>query len=264
MEQLKLLSLEPWWVQAMGLFEDGSVRKAYLVPTTQRYCYTYKIGEDLGWRNVKSLSSSRSHLVGLTRNGQVYIKAGSSYHFRGVETWTKVTLARAGYEITAGLCEDGTLRYIYNGDTDFFEVKGKNIIDITLYDRTGYGIDEEGTLFRFEDGEIQILTRTSGHVVQLGVINNIIYGLTQEGIFKVLYGADNDRILWRNVIRMVSGNYHLLGLTDQGEVLWLGNNSEQAEALNPDRNIINIFAGCYHSIAMDDTGCLFSPVNYWN
>ena len=263
MEQLKLLSIEPWWVHCVGLFQDGSVRKIYLSPSVQNYCYTFEIGEDLGWRNVKSLSSSRSHLVGLTDDGRVQVESGSSYCFKGVEAWHNAISISAGYESTAGILGDGTLIYSYNGGVDSLQCDRKDVKAITLCARTVYGVDGAGTLFRSEGGLTKILANDCDKIIKLGVLGETVYGLTTGGDVKVLYGNDYDMENWSCIVKIASSNDHLLGLTNNGKVLWKGKDSEQIKALNPDSKIVDIFAGCYHSLAMNESGFLFSPKNYW-
>lgn len=248
----------------MGLFNDGSVRKISLVPSDQRYCYNYKIGEDLGWRNVISLSSSRSHLAGLTKDGRVLVESSSCYSFEGAKKWQNVVCVRTGYESMAGIFSDGTMRYTYNGNDDSYQSDIKNVKDVALCGRSIYVIDEEGTLFQSGFRENTILAKECGKVNKLGLIENTIYGLTAEGYVKELHSNDGDIQIWSCVTRIASGDRHLLGLTEDGRVLWMGDKSEQAEAFNSDSKIIDIYAGCYHSLAMNEEGYLFSPRNYWN
>jgi hypothetical protein len=262
MEHFELISLEPWWVQCMGLFHDGTVREIHLVPTAQRYCYTYEIGTDLGWKNVISLSSSRSHLAGLTKDGRVLIETRSaSYHFDNVGNWKNVIRISAGYENTAGILDDGTL--LYTGNFGSFQCDRKHVKDIILCARTVYAIDEGGTLFQSEEGETRILNKECGNIIQLGAVAGTIYGLTAEGCVKLLYEQDDDPVNWSCVTRLSSGNNHLLGLTESGRVLWKGEKKEQVDALNPDNKIIDIYAGCYHSVAVNEEGYLFCPEDYW-
>lgn len=263
MEQLKLLRVEPWWVHSIGLFHDGSVRKIYLIPSNQSYCYTYEIGEDLGWRNVKNLSSSRSHLVGLTEDGRVLVESGSSYYFKGVEAWHNVISVNTGYESTAGILGDGTLIYSYNGGVDPIQSDRKDVKAITLCARTIYGVDGAGTLFRCKEGFTEILANDCGNIITLGLLGATVYGLTTGGDVKVLYGNDDDMENWSCIVKIASSNDHLLGLTINGKVLWKGKDSDQVKALNTDCKIVDIFAGCYHSLAMNESGFLFSSKNYW-
>ncbi len=62
---------------------------------------------------------------------------------------------------------------------------------------------------------------------------------------------------WNNVIRIRSGNDHLLGLTAEGRVLSAGNNDYGQCNTHSWKNIRDIFADRYFSVAVTDADVLF-------
>jgi hypothetical protein len=259
-----MIILEPWWVQCMGLLPDGSVVEIRLRETDRPHHYNYDIKSELDWKNVSRISSSRSHLVGLTKDGTIHTRT-SSYLFEAFKEWKDMIDIQAGYEITVGLTSQGILLYEINAERRSFTGKYKNVKMIAAGNRIAYGLCRDGLLYCSDDTGDQILAEDWNDVVQLVATNSNVFGLSENGWVRSLIPADYEEITdWKNIVGISAGGSHLIGRTDENTLVAVGENSHHQCDVNGWKDIKQIFTGCYHTLAWKQNGEIVAPCNYWN
>lgn len=259
-----MIILEPWWVQCIGLLSDGSVGEIRLQETGRPFQYTYEIISDLGWKDICGISSSRSHLLGLTKEGTIHTQSGS-YVFETSQEWKDIINIKAGYEITVGLTNQGILLYEKNAERRSCASKFRNVRMIAASNRKAYGLCEDGLLFCSDGGKDIVLAEDWGDVIQIAATNDNVFGLSDSGRVRALFHTGYEDVSsWYNMIHISAGNSHLIGLTNENILMSSGDNNYHQCEVSEWRNVNKVFTGCYHTLALVEGGEIVAPCNYWS
>ena len=256
----QLIAVEPWWVQSLGLFQDGSVRQIN-IDKSQLYIH-YGESPFNSWHDISALDSSRSHVVGLSKKGNVFCTENISYRFEAYKEWRDIIQIQAGYEITAGLRNDGTVVYenCLPGRTARYKIK--DVKCIATGNNDVVCLRRDGVLCNPGNMETEIIAEDWHDVDSIVKMSNI-YGLRNDGTV-ICKDTNNQVQRWRDVIHIDAGTGHLVGLLRDGRVVAYGQNDHHQCDVDEWQNIVKIFTGCYHTVGINSSGGILTTFSWGN
>lgn len=277
-EQLVLLT-ENMYYGACSLFQDKDYEKAL-----------EKFNLILGYKDSnKKAEICKRHLMshriscgilnsfGISEKGEVLIAGSNLVNQCKVETWENIVSIDCYGECTVGLTEEGRVKGAGNiSKEDQVIISGwEKIIDVSSGDLHVAVLKNDGTVDAVghkADGQCDV--KSWRNVVDIDCGWRFTVGLTQEG--NLLYTGivpnkmEEDYLAtkddWKNVVKIVAsggdperddrGKGHVVGLTSDGRVIAIGDNSKgQCEVYGEEwKNIVAIAAGDWYTVALTQEG----------
>lgn len=189
------------------------------------------------WENIISIDGYGEYTIGLTEYGTVHVAGNlSKTEQEIVSAWEHVIDVASGDLYVVALKNDGTVDAVgHNGDGQCDVKEWKNIVDIDAGWRFTVGLTQEGEL------------------LFTGMIPNEM----RDGYFKT-------KDAWKNVVEIVAsggdpkrddrGKGHVVGLTSDGHVIAIGDNSKGQCNVKDWENITAITAGDWYTVALTNKG----------
>lgn len=208
--------------------------------------------------NAVYVAAGYSHALVVTENLTVVAVGSNKYGETAVSTWTDVRSVTAGYYTSYGLKTDGTV--IGTGASQYGQLNiddWTDVVSISAGGKRVAGVTKSGKVLYagdFTSSEKEALDALSG-VTDVACGDDFIAVLFENGTVKT-YGtfAQGDTSEWKNVIAISAGEYHLLGLTSDGEVLATGDNTFNQCYVSNLYDVIAISAGESHSVFLRSDG----------
>lgn len=178
-----------------GVKKDGTVVIHYVGGTLAN------LGEAKKWKDIKMISVSDEHAVGLKSDGTV-VATGDNFHNEcKVDGWKDVIEVYAENDYTIGLRSDGTLLVTGGGIGHKKKSlkKWKNIVDLATNYRSIIGLKSDGTIVMvdgYDDGWKNKVTSMKD-IVSIDANSSCVVGLKADGT--VVVEADdyyaNERVV---------------------------------------------------------------------
>lgn len=217
------------------------------------------------WENLVSIdigSGSRdTECVGLKSNGRV-VTTGFTKSSR-VTTWSyygdygkqfeneNIVDIGAGYNMVAGLQCDGMIKLVGDRISEGAESavsEWKDIIEVQVDNEAIVALDKQGVLHTvggFSD------INNKKDVERYSIENGEYIILYKDGQIK---SSQKEAESWNNIIEVSAGDHFVLGLTEDGNVLAAGNNSDGQCEVSEWREVLHVYAGYNHSVALKKDG----------
>ncbi len=211
-----------------------------------------------GISGVTSVALGYTHTLLLTESLNVIAVGDDNYLETMVSSWHDVKAVAAGTYCSYALKTDGTVVATGLNDKNQLEVSswqgikaisamGKRVAGLTI---TG----EVKVAGNFSDAEKAMALGLSG-VKQIAVGLNYMAVLKDDGSVQVIGIMPSlDLSKFQNVAKISAGTHHILGLTNDGEVVATGDNSYGQCSVNGLYDIIDVAGGEYHSAFLREDG----------
>ena len=187
----------------------------------------YKEDRVEAWRDIKAISASKSHVLGLQKDGRVIAIGYNYFGACDVDGWRDVTAIAGDDKHSLGLKADGTVtatkvknRQAMPNPSDVGE--WRDIVAIAAGGGRSLGLRRDGT------------------VVKAGFRNNSSW---------------DD---WFNIVAIDLGEEHAVGLRADGSVIAAGNNRDGQCNVENWRDMSAVAAGAYHTIGLRRDGTLLA------
>ena len=183
------------------------------------------------WRDIVSVSAGTLHTVGLKKNGTAIAVGYNPEGACNVGNWNSLTAIAAGGFHTVGLRSDGTVVATGRNSDGQCNVSGwRDICAVAAGDFYTLGLKTDGTIVAAGD-----YNHYGGNATEW---RNVI-GLSVNGFNTIAIASDRSAYAegfsfnytgecnvddWHNLIAVSSGDYHVVGLLDDGTVIATGRN----------------------------------------
>ena len=190
-----------------------------------------------GWSKIVSISAGTSHIAGLREDGTAVATGDNAADQCNVSDWRDIVAVACGEGRTLGVRSDGTVVNTLGNVSPV--CKWRDIVAVSCGDRAcshrTVGLRANGTVV--EDGFFCSEILSWRDVVSIAcTAQGAIIGLKADGTVLTaggstsLYSEQQQQISeWRDIVAIVVGvdaygfgNYHLLGLQKNGEVICVG------------------------------------------
>ncbi len=212
---------------------------------------------------------------GITKDGKVLVAGDNSYNQGNVDLWENIVSIDGYGEYTIGLTEQGTVNVAGNLSEvhqDFVST-WEHIIDVASGDLYVVALKNNGTVVATgHNGDGQCNVEDWKDIVDIDAGWRFTVGLTQDG--ELLFtgkipddmekGYLNTKDKWKDVVKIAAsggdpihddrGKGHVVGLTSNGHVIAIGDNSKGQCNIEDWENIIAIAAGDWYTVALTDEG----------
>lgn len=284
----------------LGWTENGNIR----IGSTD----TPAIFNTKGWSDVVSISAKGEVLIALKSDGSVNLAYSSSYTYgKDVSDWNHIIQVSAGNLFAVGLCEDGTIKRIGRNEEGQLNVDSwSDIKYIATGQRFTVGMDSKGNLFfagqgkdefekeyhENEDEWKNVIALYAGGGYGANEVGHIV-GLKRDGSVVCLGDAFREQgetvtnkevsTLIRDARLVAVGDYHLVAITNEGDLIHIGEtgiiraypNQDPKERFEnwPTNEIVDIAAGQYLTIGLTKDGETYASgyedqgqmlANQWN
>ncbi|MEH7513990.1 immunoglobulin-like domain-containing protein [Gottfriedia acidiceleris] len=245
----------------VGLREDGTIAFTGLLLDGL---------EDLeNWTDIVSIAASNHHVLGLKSDGTVLSAGFNQYGETNVSDWHDIIGISASDFHSVGVKNDGTV--VVSGQDNEGETNvsdWKNIVAISTEDYHIIGLKSDGSLIgtgRNYSGEtsvdnwdnIQKLS-SSGFLVALKNDGTV----TTKGI--ATWFGNANVLSWKNITSVAVGNYHTVGLKEDGTVIATGNNTQHQIDVGDWHDIVAIDAGGDLTLGLKSDGTVLATgANYY-
>jgi hypothetical protein len=217
------------------------------------------------WSGIKQIAGYGNHVLGLYENGTVAFTGKSVSGEKKVTGWSDIVQVAACYQGSIGLKSDGSVVY-----TGFDKNKLSDC-------QSWRGIK------RILGGEDHIVGLTnSGNIVTSGYngggsgdgrrqdfnFNNVVEGFAASGttfcVFSdgsvAAYGTDwaGENMIggWSDIVAIVGGDEHTIGLKNNGTVVAMGSNEHGQCNVKGWSDIIAVYCGQFHTVGLKSDGTL--------
>lgn len=234
----------------IGLKNDGTV-----VATSGNKDSKWYAGAEVvdDWTEIVKIDCGSYHTLGLQSDGTVVstrFLADNEYN-RGqynVSSWNNIISIAAGSKHSIGLKSDGTVVACGDNSEGQCDVeKWSDIVQISANGDWSVGLKSDGTVVYTGGG---IFTSTEEALRQSELWSNIVsvligtplVGLKADGTV-VAAGSNNNGELdvetWEDMRCAVSGGSKTIGVTNDGTIIFIGNDSYKVDSING----YNLFSG---------------------
>jgi len=177
------------------------------------------------WKNIVSISSGGSHLVGLKTDGTVLATGFNPEGQCNVSKWTDIISISASRGRTVGLKKDGTVV------------------------ETGYQQSKNTNVANWKD--ILAVSAGASHTVGLKTDGTVVAaGSNSHG--------ECDVSKWSNIVSISAGLGHTVGIKKDGKVVAVGNNSKGQCNVHEWTDIVKVFAGMELTIGLKKDGTVIA------
>ncbi len=184
-----------------------------------------------GWLDIVQAATGNEHTVGLKTNGRVIARGNNKYGQCDVQDWHDIIWISASANHTVGLKSDGTVvaaGWNNNGQCDVSD--WKDIVLVVTGDKNTIGIKDDGTVVAVGDnsrGQCDV----SGlkNITYVAVGSEFIVYVDAFGKAKAKGRNDLNQgsvSLWSNVMTVSCGSSHTIGLSDNGTIYAVGDESD--------------------------------------
>lgn len=291
----RIVSVDVSFSHIVAVYADGTVDAVYL----DDCFYLNNRSELLQWRDIVAVSAGNQHTVGLKSDGTV-VAAGENFDGEcDVSDWTDIVQVAAGFCFTAGLKKDGTVVYAGNPPTsESYDVS--DLTDVVAIDASDEALDcllSDGTWIRRGDlggGQWRISEKMytsvdvaadengyishSSNIVDISTGLACSIGLKSDGTVQLVHNLKlegytgphlpdrfNPKVFdtssWRNIVDVGAGNDHVVGLREDGAVVFTGSlNPRYAHHYDMSdwSDISEIYAGGEFTIGLTKEGTLLA------
>ena len=252
---------------------DGTVYAAYNAGNEWHY-----ISGVSSWASVIAITSGANHIVGLKSDGTVVASFfGASIQNEGqcdVADWNGIKAIAAGRSFTAGLCEEGNVRYVgnrkYQLNRDWY-TKSYNICaiksskvcagDALAAIKKDGGIEDINFSRFARDGDTIFWGKNNAIVdVSVGGLNDTFaVGITEDGHALPAGLLNNTEMRkaidgWHDLVGAAAGIDHVVGLKSDGKVVVAGSNEDGKCEVSAWSDIVALFAGSKYTIGVKSDG----------
>lgn len=182
------------------------------------------------WKNVKTVSNSYLHCVGICSDGTVVATGNDSDGQCRVEDWSGIVALAVGDEHTVGLRNDGTVVATGNNNHGQCNVSGwRNVVQIAADESMTFGLRSDGSvLYTGTENAAFSKLRYYSAVKEIYLDMGRVVLLTKDGRVSFYDMGINNPVqhrsvlLWKDICQIAITRHHILGLTRQGKVCVAG------------------------------------------
>ena len=217
----------------VGLRADGTV-----VTTGENRSGQCNVSE---WSDIIAIAAGTDHTVGLKADGTVVATGMEKWGACNVSEWSDIVAITAYDFMTVGVKSDGTI--VSTGDGEAVNLRTDNSIEL---DKTRYSEDTVQAIEKYSE---QIVLKNNGTVkVHADVLGN-----------------DYDVYDWKNIISIVAGDNHVLGLQADGTLKVANTFEDRKGNVSYDHgqcevsdwtNIITLAGSDYHTVGLKADGTI--------
>lgn len=205
------------------------------------------------WQNITEVAAGDRHTIGLKADGTV-VAAGQTYmRYCNVSDWTDIVSVAAGSAHTAGLRSDGTVVAVGSDNFGQCQVSTwENIVAIGANLEYTVGLRSDGSLVyagKLPGAEDVVAPEEAHDAVEAPPASDETPA--QE--------ADTPKALPEKTLAV--GDYHSLGLLEDGTIIATGNNQSGQCNVSEWRDIIAISAGLDHTVGLRSDGTVLAIGN---
>ena len=234
---------------AAGLRQDGTV-----LITASSY------GQDAvrTWKDIVSIDIGARHVLGLKKDGTV-VTAGENDKGQCDLSWDGVAAVAAGNAHSLGLLPDGTL--LAQGSNHYKQCNvdsWKDLLVPTKWDavleeeKAHAGLWPEGITEEMTYAALAQRSLAGGgfHTVALKANGRVIAVMSTGGTGD----GQCDVAAWEKITAVSAGNYHTVGLKEDGTVVATGKNDYGQCDVDGWTDIVAIASGGYHTLGLHSDG----------
>lgn len=232
-----MISIDTYGCLTIGLKEDGQVEVA-------GKCDGRYISNIDTWQKIVDIAAGERFVIGLKADGTVIADGHGDDGQLRVEEWENVKSIDAGWRFSVALTENKQLLFagFDNGQEEQFKEaqnKWENVVNIAA-----------------GGGGKGVKCRGKGHTVGLNSDGTVV------AIGDNTYGQC-DVSGWRNIVKVVAGDWYTVGLQADGEIVITGENFPGSRyidetALKDCTNIVDIAAGFGQTLCLKDDGTIIA------
>lgn len=240
-----IVSIDVYGTLSIGLKNDGTVA------VSGRYDEN-KIVNVAGWNNIIDVAAGQQFVAGLKSDGTVLIAGINPNYPLHVEDWKDIIAIDAGWDFLVGLTKDHTLVFTGNckDQQQQFEAEQNNWKEVINISAGGGSDNIEGK--RRSKG-FTVGLKSDGTVVAIGDNNEN-------------FNQCNEVLEWKDVIKVVAGDWYTVGLLKSGGILITGKNipgtryldDYDKNTLKNFNNIKDIAAGFGQTLCLKNDGSILA------
>ena len=215
------------------------------------------------WHDVKQIAAGRDHVIRLKTDGSIV--SADHFGFFDNSSWPGInTAVAAGWEHTAVLAEDGTVRlggYGYFDQTDDVS----EWTDITAVAAGAYhtvGLKADGSVVAAGNNQYgQCDTQDWTDIIAVAAGGALTAGIKKDGTVLLLPEGDPDLDVsgWTDIVAADAGEMYLAGLRSDGTVLVTGHIPEELkEEVSGWTDITAVAAGGWHLLGLKADGTVLA------
>ena len=220
------------------------------------------------------ISGGISNSYGITKNGKVLSAGDNTYNQCNVNSWENIVSIDSYGEYTIGLTEYGTVNVAGNlSEGDQKEIsKWEHIIDVAAGELYVVALNNDGKVVALgHNGDGQCNVEKWENIVDIDAGWRFTVGLTQNG--ELLFAGTTDDLekgyldskdKWKDVVKIAAsggdpthsnrGGGHVVGLTSDGHVIAIGDNSKNQCDVEEWEKVIAIAAGDWYTVGLTEEG----------
>ena len=206
------------------------------------------------------IATGAEHSVGLKADGTVVAVGHNEYGQCDVQDWTDIVAVSAGNFHTVGLKADGTVVATGLGGNGECDVSGwTDIVAISAGNDHTVGLKANGTVVavgeeRDDFRALQVSEWTDITAIAAGYFDT--FGVKADGSVVATNTIDSMAETvsnWTNV-KDISAHMHAIALANDGNVFSAGGGRYGEGSATEWKNIISIYAGSFHTVAINEIG----------
>ena len=252
----------PLYADAESLLANGEIAKAAIAFGKLG---DYKDSHDRSmelWRQVKNLhtiSVGGTHIVAIKSDGTVVAVGNNEDRQCEVDDWTDIVSVSAGNGFTVGLRKDGTVVAVGYDDNGRLNVgQWQDIVSVGTGLFHSIGIKDDGSVVAAGGSGV-----TGNNNIQVCGGRNFTAALKANGTAAV---TECDNLCnvsgWEDVVAIGAGAFFVVGLKENGTVVFTGQSTENAQAVENWEGIVSISAGTSHIVGLKSDGTVVAAG--WN
>lgn len=220
-----------------------------------------------------SISCGILNSFGITEDNTVLPAGDNTYNQRNTNLWKNIVSIDIYGEYTIGLTEDGTVKTSGNltrSDQDYIS-SWQNVIDVTSGELYVAALMNDGTVVAAgHNGDGQCDVETWKNIIDIDAGWRFTVGLTQgdglcfAGLTPSKMKIDYQKKDWKDVVAISAsggdphrndrGKGHVVGLTSDGHVIAIGDNSKGQCNVKDWKNVVKVVAGDWYTVALTKDG----------
>ena len=204
------------------------------------------------------IATGAEHSVGLKADGTVVAVGHNEYGQCNVQDWTDIVAVSAGNFHTVGLKSNGTVVATGLGDNGECDISDWNdIIAISAGNDHTVGLKSDGTVVAVgeSNGEFRALNVSEWtNIVAIAAGYFDTYGVKSDGTVVTTNKFTEETVSnWTNV-KDISAHMHAIALAKDGELFATERGRYGEGSATEWKNIISIYAGSFHTVAINEIG----------
>ena len=204
------------------------------------------------------IATGAEHSVGLKADGTVVAVGHNEYGQCNVQDWTDIVAVSAGNFHTVGLKSNGTVVATGLGDNGECDISAwSDIIAISAGNDHTVGLKSDGTVVAVgeSNGEFRALNVSEWtNIVAIAAGYFDTYGVKSDGTVVTTNKFTAETVSnWTN-IKDISAHMHAIALAKDGELFATERGRYGEGSATEWKNIISIYAGSFHTVAINEIG----------